>query len=487
MHSRRRRASATTSFGASTAASPTDPERSTAATWKNWRAQPWIEQLAHAQPMPVAGALLLVFIISVVLTSKTVAGDHCKPTDDRLLQSDGFGVVLFEATVSGAALGCMLSAIVVAAVLRVLRGPRTVLRLETLFVGAVIYVEMGVFYHYSATDALARVCVSPLGGLLSSRRSAVIPLRYIFWACATPPMVAMLGKLAGASPYHVRLAVLADMGTMLFGLAASLIQSSVLIWLLFLSLSFSLNAFVIRCHLEYLRGARAASCDALTRRLLTVLGPASVGLWMTFPVWWCVAELGLASAATVRLGWPLLDMVAKSVFVVQMTAGDFSSALAEADASLLRIDAERRAGDATATARRETIRYLFHELRVPLNSIVLAAEELVDLDSCASSSSPEEPPQEGEGTTQWAREMGDIIARSASAMALLLNDYQSLQQVGTPPLGTAAELELQPVHIRQLVEESVDIFSAPLEQRSLGAVIRIDPLLPEHVIGDPHR
>ena len=59
-------------------------------------------------------------------------------------------------------------------------------------------------------DQLSRFCMVQQGGSRAGSIRVQMPARYVYWLSSTPPIVAMLGKLAGATPTVIAKAVIAD-------------------------------------------------------------------------------------------------------------------------------------------------------------------------------------------------------------------------------------------------------------------------------------
>ena len=76
------------------------------------------------------------------------------------------------------------------------------------------------------------------------------------------------------------------------------------------------------------------------------------------------------------------------------------------------------------------LRYLFHEMRVPLNSIVLAVEDLrYSLSATGQSFDPQSSTNPASPGNITAGDMLDIVADSGNAMTRLLNDYLTMETV----------------------------------------------------------
>lgn len=91
------------------------------------------------------------------------------------------------------------------------------LRRQASAVAAFIFAESFTFFAMKAQGALSAVCVTQVGGTWAGTERTQYPARYLYWLASTPPIVAMLGRLAGASPGVVALGVLSDITVMATG------------------------------------------------------------------------------------------------------------------------------------------------------------------------------------------------------------------------------------------------------------------------------
>jgi bacteriorhodopsin len=91
------------------------------------------------------------------------------------------------------------------------------LRREASTVAAFIFGESFIFFAMKAQGALSAVCVAQVGGSWTNTERTQYPGRYIYWLASTPPIVAMLGRLAGATPGLVSVAVFSDIVVMATG------------------------------------------------------------------------------------------------------------------------------------------------------------------------------------------------------------------------------------------------------------------------------
>ena len=418
----------------------------------------------HVQPLPFAVASCAVFTVGMAVVSKAVAGDklRCLDEDESSLAGDVVAEKV-EAMASGVALCGMLAIAGGAVVTRALK--ITSLRIENLYVAGIICLEMFVYYQLVSYGALAHMCVAQLGGLSHARRPVIVG-RYVSWLCSMPVMTAVFGKQSDAPTSSIRRAVCMQVLMFVSVLVLTTVDSSFAVWLLaFLSVML-LNSVVMFYVWKFLRCAYASSSDVLTRSLLQRIGPAFLIIWLTFPIVGAIVTFDGMDPHVERITWACQEILLKVSFLMHALIGDFSSTEEQMDIALREVEEGRHLAEASNNAKRSIMQYLFHELRVPLNSMLLGVEEL-----------------RASFATDAATELCDIVSDGITSMTRLLDDFLSLEKAEAGKL----VIEMQAVPLRHLLHHTVRAFAALLDRRSLSTSIVIARDLPALVTADPHR
>ncbi len=307
----------------------------------------------------------------------------------------GSGGRVWEHVVLGIGVGSLLH-LAVTAVSKAAR-----LRRTAAIVAGVIFVESVIAHGFITADATATWCgvvtaptfpslttasaagvddegVIPVAAVTTAVR-VLMPLRYVYWLASTPPVVVMLGTLASLPEWLIVTGAVAEVVVILGGLVAALGSSASppLFWTAF-AVSGASFIWVNRVIVAALLGAHSATLDKVTTRLLAVLGPLALGLWLSFPCVWLLAYTNALNPDSEGVVWPLLDIFAKVIFSQIWVTGDFSRVDAAIEQQLRVIERERLSADASNQAKRKFMRYIFHELRVPLNAITLGLDDVYE-------------------------------------------------------------------------------------------------------------
>jgi len=139
-----------------------------------------------------------------------------------------------------------------------------------------------------------------------------------------------------------------------------------------------------------------------------------------------------------------------------------------ADSGVLLVIQDITQQEALEQTRQKFISNASHELKTPVTSIRVAAENLMD-DGCIH--------PEGEGNLK-------IILRNVDRMALLLNDISELSRIETGAL----KLELVPIVVETFLKELIDNANPLAKYRNVGLSLEIEPSLADtSFVSDPLR
>lgn len=134
-------------------------------------------------------------------------------------------------------------------------------------------------------------------------------------------------------------------------------------------------------------------------------------------------------------------------------------AFAESSASLTKAEAADR-------AKSEFLANMSHEIRTPMNGVLGMAELLARTD-----------------LTPRQKTFTDVIVKSGNALLTIINDVLDFSKINAGQL----TLDPAPFVLGEAVEDVATLISARVAEKNLELIVRIDPRLPSHVIGDVGR
>ncbi len=130
------------------------------------------------------------------------------------------------------------------------------------------------------------------------------------------------------------------------------------------------------------------------------------------------------------------------------------------------IEKARKYEAASNTAKSEFLAKMSHEIRTPMNGIIGMTEAL-----------------DQENLTSKQKEYVQIVKRSADVLLTLIDDILDFSKIEAGKM----QLEEIPFKLREEVKLCVDLFRPIIEEKKLDFNLKINPEVPENIIGDPFR
>jgi PAS domain S-box-containing protein len=130
------------------------------------------------------------------------------------------------------------------------------------------------------------------------------------------------------------------------------------------------------------------------------------------------------------------------------------------------IEKARKYEAASNTAKSEFLAKMSHEIRTPMNGIIGMTEALGH-----------------ENLTPNQREYVQIVKRSADVLLTLIDDILDFSKIEAGKM----QLEEIPFKLRDEVKLCVDLFRPIIAEKKLQFSLKINPDVPENIIGDPFR
>lgn len=130
------------------------------------------------------------------------------------------------------------------------------------------------------------------------------------------------------------------------------------------------------------------------------------------------------------------------------------------------IEIARDRAETSDRAKSEFLANMSHEIRTPMNGVLGMAELLskTELD-----------------TRQ--KTFTDVIVKSGNALLTIINDILDFSKIDAGQL----ELDPSPFRIAEAIEDVAALMSARVAEKDLELIVRVDPELPSHVVGDVGR
>ncbi|MER9657087.1 response regulator [Mesorhizobium sp. M0152] len=122
--------------------------------------------------------------------------------------------------------------------------------------------------------------------------------------------------------------------------------------------------------------------------------------------------------------------------------------------------------EAADRAKSEFLANMSHEIRTPMNGVLGMAELLAKTE-----------------LTTRQKTFTDVIVKSGNALLTIINDILDFSKINAGQL----TLDPAPFRLTEAVEDVATLVSARVAEKNLELIVRVDPRLPAHVVGDAGR
>ena len=172
-----------------------------------------------------------------------------------------------------------------------------------------------------------------------------------------------------------------------------------------------------------------------------------------------VAEADSASFLTWASGLLLLVLGVVAMWIFRPMELAIKKAFDESEASLVKAEAADR-------ARAEFLANMSHEIRTPMNGVLGMAELLNKTE-----------------LTPRQKTFTEVIVKSGNALLTIINDILDFSKINAGQLA----LDPAPFRLAEAVEDVATLVSARVAEKNLELIVRVDPRLPVHMVGDVGR
>lgn len=125
-----------------------------------------------------------------------------------------------------------------------------------------------------------------------------------------------------------------------------------------------------------------------------------------------------------------------------------------------------KAAKVAERAKSEFLANMSHEIRTPMNGVIGMAELMSKMQ-----------------LDDRQRMFNDVIIKSGHALLKVINDVLDFSKIEAHQM----QLDVEPFDLAETVETASTLFSAEIASRDVELVVRVQPDLPSHVVGDAGR
>jgi len=288
--------------------------------------------------------------------------------------------------------------------------------------------------------------------------------RWAEWMTTTPLLIFLIGHITQIKEKFVFVAMGTQFLVIAFGYLFEL-ASSVWVKLFCVTIALILYGLImlgagLLCYsLHRYRSihfcTRCTDTSEMSLPMVRLLGTAFCTLWIIFPLVYLLNFGGIVPERLYLLSAPFFDVSAKGAFIAMLNA-------AHTKRDTLRVEAMMDQLKEQNHMQSKFLRFVYHEIRNPFNSIMLGLNHLEDEDQLIQ-----------------YKPLISMLRKSATAMNRVIDDVVELTKVQ----GTM-QISAEPVSLRVVLTAAIATQVKLAEQKRITVDYDVSTNLPEKIIGD---
>jgi len=292
--------------------------------------------------------------------------------------------------------------------------------------------------------------VSNIGGRI------VVHSHWAAWLTCVPLLIFILGHVTQIRHDVVFFAMGSEFVVIFLGYLVEMIWCS---WLKFFcfSLSFVMHLIIMICFVKLtlafgeLQGRHAS---VLNQTMVKALGISTVICWMAFPVLFLLHMMSTISDGTYIHSRACVDALSKVIFITLLN-GLYSQG------EVRRMEAMVKSLKSGNKLQAQFLRFVYHEIRNPFNTIMLGLNHLEDEEQLLP-----------------YRELIGMLRKAASAMLDVVDNVVELTQ------SHGLELVKESLDLRTVVLSAIASHSRLTDAKCIDVIQHFSKICPQHLLGD---
>jgi len=299
---------------------------------------------------------------------------------------------------------------------------------------------------------------------VNSSGQMTIHIRWAEWTACAPLLVFVLGHITQVHPKFVFLAMAAQTGVVLLGYGAEVVGTlwgkallfvAALVLFMFTTLCIYIVSVQLGHHRATMQKQWSEQSSGQDPDTVKLLGVCVLVFWTLFPLAFMLHLIGALSDTNYLLSKPCLDVLGQASFLGIVNIMQFKLQLTAKNQHISNLKNEQQ-------KQSRLLRFVYHEIHNPLNSILLALDHL------------ESEVQLGEHSPVLS-----LLRKSTGAMFQVIQDIVELakHQGGV-------KLRWEPVSMEQAVQMAVSNFADIAKKKDIKVVVQIEDNIPSEILGD---